>query len=239
MPGWREPDGRAAITLSDLLRMRSGLAFAEEYASLTSDVIEMLFNRGDAAGYAASRPLVAPPGTVWSYSSGTSNILSSVLRSRLGEASYPSWPRRALFEPLGMTSALMEPDASGTFVASSFMLATARDWARFGQFYLQDGVWDGQRLLPETWVRYCTTPTPQSPDGIYGAHWWLGLRPELGGETASARRLPRDAFFAVGHEAQTLTVIPSRRLVLVRLGLSISIDAWNHASFLSDLLDAL
>jgi CubicO group peptidase (beta-lactamase class C family) len=239
LPGWTEPDPRAAVTVEDLLRMRSGLAFSEQYADLSSDVIEMLFNQPDTAGYAASRPLVAAPGTSWSYSSGTTNILSAVLRRRLPESEYLSWPRRVLFEPLGMTSALMETDASGTFVASSFMLATTRDWARFGQLFLQDGVWQGTRLLPDGWVRYCTTPTPQSPDGIYGAHWWLGLQPEIGGGTAAAARLPRDAFFAVGHEGQTLTVIPSRRLVVARLGLSIYIDAWNHAAFVSDLLEAL
>lgn len=239
LPAWRHPDPRAAIALEDLLRMRSGLGFSEEYANLTSDVIEMLFNQDDAAAYAASRPLISPPATEWSYSSGTTNILSAIVRRSVGNADYSSWPRRALFAPLGMNSALMEPDVSGTFVASSFMLATARDWARFGQFYLQDGVWDGQRLLPEGWVSFSTTPTPQSPGGIYGAHWWLGLKPELGGGTAAAARLPRDTFFAVGHEAQVLTVIPSRRLVVVRLGLSIYIDAWDHASFLSELLTAV
>jgi CubicO group peptidase (beta-lactamase class C family) len=239
MPAWRRPDPRASITLEDLLRMRSGLGFSEEYANLTSDVIEMLFNQEDAAAYAASRPLIAPPGTEWSYSSGTTNILSAIARRSVGGADYPSWPRRALFAPLRMNSALMEPDASGTFVASSFMLATARDWARFGQLYLQDGVWEGRRLLPEGWVSFSTTPTSQSPGGIYGAHWWLGLKPELGGGTPAATRLPRDACFAVGHEAQVLTVVPSRRLVVVRLGLSVYIDAWNHAAFLSELLDVI
>jgi CubicO group peptidase (beta-lactamase class C family) len=239
MPAWRHPDPRAAIALEDLLRMRGGLGFSEEYANLASDVIEMLFNQDDVAAYAASRPLIFPPGTEWSYSSGTTNILSAIARRSVGNADYPSWPRRVLFAPLGMNSALMEPDASGTFVASSFMLATARDWARFGQLYLQDGVWDGRRLLPEGWVSFSTTPTPQSPGGIYGAHWWLGLKPELGGGTAAAARLPRDAFFAVGHEGQVLTVIPSRRLVVVRLGLSIYVDAWNHAAFLSELLEVV
>jgi CubicO group peptidase (beta-lactamase class C family) len=237
MPAWDGQDPRAAITLADLLRMRSGLAFSEVYEDLTSDVIEMLFNRADAAAFAASRRLDARPGTTWSYASGTTNILSAIARRIVGEADYPSWPHRALFEPLGMTSALVEPDASGTFVGSSFMLATARDWARFGQLYLQDGVWQGRRLLPSGWVDFSTRPTPQSPGLIYGAHWWLGLKPELGGGSAAAARIPRDAFFAVGHEGQVLTVIPSRRLVVVRLGLSIYIDAWNHASFLSQLVD--
>jgi len=134
---------------------------------------------------------------------------------------------------------VLESDASGTFVCSSFMLATARDWARFGQLFVQDGVWDGRRILPEGWVTFSATPTPQSPGGIAGVHWRLKLAPEIGGGTSAAKRIPGDAMFAVGHEGQVLTVIPSRRFVAVRLGLSIYIDAWNQAEFLAELLDAL
>jgi hypothetical protein len=239
MPTWRTPDARAEITLEDLLRMRSGLKFSEVYSDFSSDVIEMLFNQSDAAAYAASRPLIAAPGTTWNYSSGTTNILSAVVRRVVGERAYLAWPRRALFEPLGMTSAILEPDASGTFVCSSYMIATARDWARFGQLFLHDGVWNGTRILPEGWVSFSTTPTGPSPNGRFGAHWWLKLQPEIGGGTSAAAQIPPDAFFAVGHEAQTLTVIPSRRLVVVRLGLTVYIDAWNQAQFLAELLDAV
>jgi CubicO group peptidase (beta-lactamase class C family) len=237
LPAWRPPDARAEITIEDLLRMRSGLKFSEDYADLSSDVIEMLFNQPDSAGYASRLPLLASPGTAWSYASGTSNILSAIVRRTVGDE-YLDWPRRVLFEPLDMTSAVLEPDAAGTFVCSSFMLATARDWARFGQFFEQDGVWNGHRVLPEGWVSFSTTPTAQS-GGEFGAHWWLKLKPEIGGGTREAALIPSDAFFAVGHEAQTLTVIPSRRLVAVRLGLSIYIDAWNQAQFIAELLDAL
>jgi CubicO group peptidase (beta-lactamase class C family) len=238
LPHWRDGDPRGAITVEDLLRMRSGLAFSEVYSDFSSDVIRMLFLETDSAAYAASRPLSAPPGTVWSYASGTTNILSKVARQILGDSEYPHWPRRVLFQPLGMDSAVMEPDAAGTFVGSSFMLATARDWARFGQLYLQDGVWQGRRILPKGWVAFSTRPTPQSPGGRYGAHWWLKLQPEMGGDTPAAARIPDDAYFAVGHEGQTLTVVPSRGLVIVRLGLSIYIDAWNQAAFVADVLDA-
>lgn len=238
LPVWKAPDPRSAISLEDLLRMRSGLAFSEVYEDFSSDVVEMLFNQRDAAAYAASRPLTSAPGTVWSYASGTTNIVSAILRRTLGASAYRTWPRDALFDPLGMTSAVIEPDAGGTYVGSSFMLATARDWARFGQLFLQDGVWEGRPLLPAGWVSFSTSPTPGS-DGLYGAHWWLGLKPELGGGTAAAARIPPDAYFAVGHEMQTITVIPSRRLVIVRLGLSIYVDAWNHASFVANVLDAL
>jgi CubicO group peptidase (beta-lactamase class C family) len=238
LPVWEPPDSRASITLEDLLRMRSGLKFSEEYADYSSDVVEMLFNQPDAAAYAARQPLIAPPGTSWSYASGTSNILSAIARRTVGGRAYRDWPRQALFEPLGMGSAILEPDAAGTFVCSSFMFATARDWARFGQLFLQDGIWDGRRLLPEGWVSFSTTPTAQS-GGLFGAHWWLKLKPEIGGDTSAAARIPPDAFFAVGHEAQTITVIPSRQLVAVRLGMSIYIDAWNQAEFIAELLDAL
>jgi CubicO group peptidase (beta-lactamase class C family) len=239
LPEWQPPDPRAAITLEDLLRMRSGLKFSELYADFSSDVIEMLFNQPDAARYAARQPLDVAPGTTWSYASGTSNILSAIVRRIVGEPDYWDWPRRVLFDPLGMTSAILEPDESGTFVCSSFMLATARDWARLGQLFLQDGVWNGQRILPAGWVSFSTTPTAQSTANNYGAHWWLKLQPEIGGHTRAAARIPPDAFFAIGHEAQALTVIPSRRLVVVRLGLSIHIDGWNQAEFLAELLDAL
>jgi CubicO group peptidase (beta-lactamase class C family) len=239
LPLWRNGDPRGAITVEDLLRMRSGLAFSERYADFSSDVIRMLFLEADAAAYAAARPLSAPPGTLWSYASGTTNILSKIARQIVGDADYPRWPRRVLFHPVGMDSAVMEPDASGTFVASSFMLATARDWARFGLLFLRDGVWEGRRILPKGWVDFSTRPTPQSPGGRYGAHWWLKLQPEMGGDTPAAARIPTDAYFAVGHEGQTLTIVPSRGLVIVRLGLSIHIDAWNQAAFTAEVLDAV
>ncbi len=242
LPAWNGPgDARGSLTLEDLLRMRSGLSFAEVYADPASDVTQMLFALPDTARYAAAKPLEAVPGTLWRYSSGTSNIVSGVLRRALERAGadYHAFPRRALFGPLGMDSAVLEADEAGTFVGSSFMYASARDWARFGQLHLQDGVWEGRRLLPEGWVRFMTTPTPQSPGGCYGAHWWLKVAREMGGESAAARDLPADAYHAFGHEGQCLTVIPSRGLVAVRLGLSIYIDAWNHAEFLAALLAAL
>jgi CubicO group peptidase (beta-lactamase class C family) len=239
LPEWRAPDPRSSISVEDLLRMRSGLRFSEVYSDLTSDVIEMLFNRPDTAAYAADRPLDHPPGTIWSYSSGTTNILSKIARRVIGEREYFEWPRRSLFDPIGMASAILEPDAAGTFVGSSFMLATARDWTRFGELHLQEGVWKGRRILPQGWVRFSRSPTPQAPEGIYGAHWWLKLNPELGGGTPAAAQIPADAYFAVGHEGQTLTVIPSLDLVVTRFGLSIYIDAWNQAEFLRDVRDAL
>jgi CubicO group peptidase (beta-lactamase class C family) len=236
-PAWHSPDPRSTIELEDLLRMRSGLRFSESYGNPWSDVLHMLFNCGDSAAYAASRPLAAAPGTVWQYASGTTNLLSAIVRSVVGDAEYGSWPARMLFDRAGMNSAVLEPDAAGTFVCSSFMVATALDWGRYGQLWLDRGRYGADEILPRSWIDFSTAPTPQSPGGRYGAHWWLKLQPEMGGDDPAARSVAPDAFFAVGHEAQTLTIIPSKRLVVVRMGAAIYVDAWNHARFIAELQD--
>ncbi|MDE2491935.1 MAG: serine hydrolase [Elusimicrobia bacterium] len=237
---WDAPgDPRAAISLEDLLRMRSGLAFSEVYSDMGSDVNRMLFAEPDAAGFAASRPLAAPPGTVWKYASGTTNALSLIARRALGDERYYAWPREALFGPLGMSSAVLETDAAGTFVGSSYLHASPRDWMRFGRLFADGGLWGGRRVLSADWLRFVATPTPQSPNGKYGAHWWRKLSRELGGETPAAARLPADAFHALGHEGQCLSAIPSRGLVVLRLGVSVDVSAWDHAAFLAAVLDAV
>src|SRR5262249_27057593 len=149
---------------------------------------------------------------------------------------YLRFPRQQLFQPLGMSSAVLEPDEAGTFVGSSFQYASARDWARLGLLYLQDGVWQGRRLLPEGWVSYSLTPTPQAPDGRYGAHIWLKLPQSPGfGEPA----MPEDAYYMLGHDQQIMAVIPSRDLVIVRLGLTRGEGAWDHARDLAPILRAV
>ena len=190
------------------------------------------------ASYAAGKKLIAEPGSRWSYSSGTTNILSRVMRRAVGDSDYHSFPHRSLFQPLGMKSAVLEPDASGTFVGSSYFYATARDWAKFGLLYLQDGMWNGQRLLPEGWVQHATTPASGLQGNMFGAHFWREIPDEYtSGE--NIRPLPKDAFHAVGHEGQFITVIPSRELVVVRLGRSRYASAWQHDLFLRKLLIAV
>lgn len=137
-----------------------------------------------------------------------------------------------------MTSAVIETDAAGTFVGSSFMYATARDWARFGLLYLYDGVWSGERILPEGWVAYTRTPVPNAPEQQYGAHFWLHIPKEYRCGNDS-RPLPADAFHAIGHEGQFVTIIPSRELVLVRLGFTRYPCAWNHQAFVDLVLAAI
>lgn len=237
LKAWGAPgDSRAPITVSDLLRMSSGLVFDEDQESASSDVLRMLYEVPDMAQFASSKPLAATPASTWKYSTGTSIILSQVLRERLGDRTYHSFPRIALFEPLGLTQATLELDAAGTFVAGSYMYATAREWARFGQLFLQDGVWQNQRILPEGWVAYTRTPAPADSQSSYGAHFWLSTPEEYRGPAA---QLPSDVFHAAGHEAQFVTIVPSRDVVIVRLGKTRYPSAWEHDRFVSAVLEAL
>jgi CubicO group peptidase (beta-lactamase class C family) len=235
VPEWANGDPRARLTYDVLLRMSSGLRFWEQYWNPLSHVTSMLFHHPGAAAYAASFPLVAEPDTRWSYASGTTNLLTRALRLGRDHADYLALPR-AFFDRIGMHSALMEIDASGHFLGSSFSYATARDWARFGQLYLQDGLWNGERVLPEGWVDYTRRPTPAAPCGEYGAHFWLNAGAK---RKPLCPRLPHDAFFARGHEEQSVSVIPSREAVVVRLGQTADHSAWSLEDFLADVLDAL
>jgi CubicO group peptidase (beta-lactamase class C family) len=233
---WRsKADQRAKITLDALLTMTSGLAFDESYGDTDSDVVQMLFGSGDMARYAAAKPLLSPPGSEWHYSSGTSLILSRVLRNSFAsEDDYLAFPRRRLFDPLGMRSAVLESDTSGTFVASSFLYASPRDWARLGLLYLRDGVWNGERLLPEGWVQYSLTSAPSS-DGRYGAQLWLKL-PQS--DALGEPPMPEDAFYMLGHDEQIVAIVPSRDLVIVRLGLTRKGGDWDSARDLGPIVGA-
>lgn len=222
VPEWRGAgDPRGAITLDQLLRQSSGLAFDETYGAV-NDVSRMLFTEPDTGAFAAAFPRAAPPETVWSYSSGTSNIVARIVRDAFGGdlAAMVRFARERLFDPAGMTSALLEPDASGSFIGSSFAFMTARDWARFGELFRRGGTWDGRRLLPEGWVRYATTPTPKAPLGRYGAHWWLNAGAPGAPERRAWPALPAETYAARGHSGQWVVVVPSARLVVVRLGLT-------------------
>jgi CubicO group peptidase (beta-lactamase class C family) len=235
---WAPGDPRAAITLAQVLRMSSGLAFDESYANPLSDVIYMLSGTGDAAGFAAAKPLAHPPGTHFAYASGTTNVLMLAMREAVADdRDYVALPRRALFDRIGMASALMEPDASGTFVGSPLMFATARDWARFGLLALHDGTWNGSRVLPAGWVKFMTTPAPAAPEGEYAGHWWLKLRANRGA-AGRAALLPPDSFHAAGHGGQYVTVVPSRDAVIVRLGHAVDRDAWDQDAFAAGVLAA-
>lgn len=219
VPGiWPADDPRASLTWDQLLTMTSGLDFDEVY-DIGTDATTMLFTDVDAGDFAADKPLEDPPGTVWSYSSGTSNIICDALVGVAGGDPLLI-ARDLVFEPLAMTSATIGSDGDAP-ICSSFAYATARDWARFGLLYEQDGVWGGERLLPEGWVGATATPlsiaTVDEDSGSptpYGRHWWLNAGPD----GVRMPSVPEDAFWASGNEGQHVVVVPSRDLVVVRLG---------------------
>ncbi|MFH1805002.1 MAG: serine hydrolase [Pseudomonadota bacterium] len=234
---WRgQPaDPRNAITYDNLLSMTGGLAFDESYWNPLSDVVQMLFTQPSAAAFAVSRPQEHAPGTIWAYNSGTTNILSAAMRNLTGStAAYQRLPYELLFRPLGMNRAVIETDSEGYFVGSSYMLATAREWGKIGQFFLQDGIWEGQRLLPEGWVTHATTSAPAA-NGVYGAHWWL----QLPGADDDTPQIPDDTYFALGHDGQSLTVIPSKDLVIVRLGLTRNRESFVLRDFVAGIAAAV
>ena len=241
LPEWRgRNEGRAEITLNDLLRMTDGLAFSERYDDPLSDVMQMLLVVPDVSRYATAKPLQRPPGTSWRYASGTSNALMAVLCVAHGgtKAEFAQWIRDTLFDRIGMSTATFETDPSGMPVASSFLYASARDWARFGQFLLQEGRWDGAQILPLGWVHYMATVTPLAPRRDFGAHVWVRVSEPYNSADPVAPALPADTFHAIGHEGQLLSVIPSKRLVVVRLGLSRRRGSWDHEAFLGRVLAA-
>ena len=241
VPEWQKPDDpRREITLDQLLRMSDGLEFEESYLP-PDDTTRMLYQSHGFAEYAAGQPLVSQPDTQWNYSSGSANLVARIVR-QTAEQSYPHYYefiRNELFYKIGMYSAVMEPDSSGTFVGSSYTFATPRDWARFGLLYLQDGIWQGERILPPGWVKYSTTPTPRAPRGEYGAFFWLNTGSPVNPEDRRWPSAPRDAFAALGFQEQKVIVIPSKKLVLVRFGATSDRSAWNSDQFIANVLAAL
>jgi CubicO group peptidase (beta-lactamase class C family) len=241
VPEWKRPgDRRGAITLEQLLWMSDGLEFDEEYETKpVSDVNRMLFTMPDMGAYAAGLPLAAEPGSAFNYSSGTTNIISRLIRqSFASREDYFAFPRRSLFNRIGMRSALIEPDASGTFSSASYVYASARDWARFGLLLLNRGVWEGQRVLPEGWVEFMTTPSPTSGSGDYGAQTWLNRGPAGRPDERPYATLPPDMFKLHGYQDQITVVIPSRHLVVVRLGMTTKGD-FPLEAFIADILKVL
>ena len=217
-PEWT--DERADITVEDLLRMTGGLEWDETY-DLGTPITRMLYLEGDMGAYVAGLPLAHEPGTVQQYSSGSTNVLCSVLTERTGLGA--DLPRQTLLEPLGLSSAVFEPDAVGTPVCSSYLWATPRDWAAIGQFALQNGEWNGEQLLPDDWMSQSLTVTDveQTDDPGYGMGWRVNVLPDGG---LRWPELPEDTFYASGHDGQKVIVVPSEGLVVARLGFTPATD---------------
>jgi CubicO group peptidase (beta-lactamase class C family) len=223
---WQSPDDpHHAITIDQLLRHTSGLAMGSSLnaslASAIAPVNQMKYIAHDMAAFAESAELESVPGSAWNYHDGNFIILSRLIRNAAGghAADVLRFARSELFGPLGMRNVTLEFDAAGTPEGSSQMLASARDWARFGMLYLNDGVAGGKRILPEGWVSYSASPTPNAWVG-YGAGFWTNRGDSFGAKYRIEHGWPRDAFFAKGTIGQYVIVIPSERLVIVRLGRS-------------------
>jgi len=216
---WNDKPQHQKITLDQLLRMSSGLEFNETYG-IGSDAAIMLSIAPSAGKYAANKPLEFPIDSHWSYSSGTSNIISLIIQRVISDDSqtYYQFAQKELFEPLGISSALLETDAEGTIIGSSYMYATTRDWARLGLLMLNDGQWQGQRILPQGWVKYSTTASTTDWLNHYGAHFWLNYDPSDGKKPRVWPKLPKDTFYMSGFQGQRVVIIPSKQLVVVRMG---------------------
>ncbi|MEZ4775287.1 MAG: serine hydrolase [Bacteroidia bacterium] len=240
-PEWASGDPRASLTLDQLLRMSSGLEFNEMYGSST-DVTRMLFTVENAGAYAASKPLIHQPDEVWNYSSGTTNIINRYLRFLYQDYNaYLRMPYENVFSRIGMSSAVMEVDASGTFVGSSFCYATPRDWAKFGLLFLNNGVWGGDRILSEGWVDYSRKRTTTDPYGRYGAHFWTNGTKPVPDDNGYHYwpNLPEDMYYASGFDGQYVVIVPSRDVVVVRLGVTTDRDAFDIGELVSGVLDAI
>jgi CubicO group peptidase (beta-lactamase class C family) len=231
-PHWRASDRRSAIIWRDWLNMVDGLDYTETSENVAeAGNARMLFGEGrrDVARWAAARPLIRDPGTHWNYTSAGTILISDALSRAIvpspanaadRRARMRVWMQTSLFARIGMNP-VVEFDPQGLFYGSSLYWATARDFARFGYLYLRDGVWDGVRVLPEGWVDFARTPGPDHNTDIYGAQWWLTPtqgtgRPERALITDNSMA---DAFSAQGHEGQIIVVVPSKDLIMVRLGL--------------------
>ncbi len=208
----RMKDMKHSITLDHLLRMQSGLEWEEDYSAI-SDVTEMLFLDADMTKKQGEKQVIAAPTEIWNYSSGTSNLLSGILRKQFDtHQEYLDFPYQQLIDKIGMHSMLIETDMSGNFVGSSYGWATTRDWAKFGLLHLYRGNWNGEQIFNPEWIDYITKPTAHS-NGTYGAHWWLNAEGKY-------KDVPKDLYSANGFQGQRVFIIPSKDLVIVRTGLA-------------------
>ncbi len=223
---WQNDD-RKNISIHNLLQMNSGLAWDENYDEI-SDATKMLFLEKDMTKMQAKKNLVGTINSSWNYSSGTSNLLSGIVRSTFNtHQEYLDYWYTDLIDKIGMNSMILETDLAGNYVASSYAWATARDWGKFGLLYLKNGNWNGAQLFSKEWVAYITTPTPTS-NGTYGAQFWLN-------SSGGFKDVPKNMYFADGYQGQRVYILPDQELVIVRLGLS-----WfDENLFLSEIIQSI
>ncbi|MBL4604541.1 MAG: serine hydrolase [Flavobacteriaceae bacterium] len=226
VPEWQN-DNRKDITLHNLLQMNSGLEWDENYDKI-SDVTKMLFLEEDMTEMQKNKPLAGTPNASWNYSSGTSNLLSGILRDQFNsQQEYLDYWYTDLIDKIGMNSMVVETDLVGHYVASSYAWATSRDWGKFGLLYLHRGNWNGAQLFAPEWVDYVTTPTPTST-GDYGAQFWLNAEGDM-------KDVPTNMFYADGYQGQRVYILPDQELVIVRFGLK----KYNENTFLKGIIQSI
>jgi CubicO group peptidase (beta-lactamase class C family) len=239
VPEWKgASDARREIEVGHLMRMTTGLALDETNSGFDPSS-QMMYLPDDMAGFAVQAQLIAPVGKRWHYSSGTTQILARLVRDGTGGPEQSlAFAWRELFNPLGMRHVTLELDGAGTIQGTTYMLASARDWARFGLLYLNDGVVGGKRLLHEDWVDYCAAATL---DTDYGAGFWTNRSEHPNAKGRVRAGIPRDAFFASGDLGQRIFIIPSQRMVVVRLGDSVDPtgDIRGAARLIKDVIAAV
>ncbi len=224
-------DERSEITLNNLLHMASDLDWNEEYGYL-SDVTRMLYLNDEASDYAIDKKVKSQIGTSFVYSSGTTNIISEIIKNTFeSEEAYLKFPHDALFNKLGI-NATMELDADNNYIMSSYAYMTARDWTKLGQFWLQNGNWNGEQILPLDWMTYSTS-SGYGINGVYGAHFWLN------GDSFLYPDVPGDMFAARGFQGQHVVVIPSLDLVIVRFGVDEGIETFDFNTFISSIVASI
>jgi len=224
-------DERKNITTRSLLNMTSGLHWDEDYGDISEATI-MLYERSNHAQFAIDQKADYSPDSTWYYSSGNSNILTEIVKRKINNnEAYWQFPYQEIFYKISMFNTLMETDASGNFVGSSYTYATSRDWARFGLLYLNEGIWFGDTILSPDWVNFTHTSAPNS-NGNYGAQFWLN---ESGRELPDA---PKDIYFADGYQGQRVYIIPSKRLVIVRMGLTKKKD-FDYNAMVTSIINAM
>jgi CubicO group peptidase (beta-lactamase class C family) len=226
---WQK-DERKIITTNDLLHMNSGLEWEENYSTIC-DATKMLFQAEDMSRVQLEKSVAYKPDSHWNYSSGTTNLLSGILRGQFKtHQQYLDFWYTELIDKIGMHSMVVETDMVGNYVGSSYGWATTRDWSKFGLLYLHNGNWNGEQILAESWVNYTRTPTNTSK-GEYGAHFWLNA----GGRY---KDVPSDMYFCSGYQGQMVAIIPSLELVIVRMGLKEDPE-FDFNQFLSGIVDSL
>lgn len=241
-PAWVEDwkqDERAEITIEQVFQMTDGLANTEGYTPLDATV-RMLNAEQDMAAFAAAAPVEYPAGTHWNYTSQTANILAAVARGQFdNDEEYWAYPTVALFDPLGTEGAVLETDTAGTWVGSSYLWASTSDWAKFGQLGLDDGVWQGNQVLPAGWWDFASTPALPEGDGAgYSAQTWLPGNP-IGGECRDDPGVPADTVSMQGHWGQKIAMVPSKNAVIVRLGWTFDSTQFDYCTFFSDVIATL